>query len=48
MKAKDEKLLCDLFFNKSPVMTTPNFNFLYDIFLGPEIKEITAKTFAVF
>ena len=34
MKAKDTKLMCDLFFDKTPVLTTPNFNFLYDIFLG--------------
>ena len=39
--------MCDLFFDKTPVMTTPNFNFLYDIFLGPEVKKITPKEFAV-
>lgn len=35
MKTNESKLICDLFFDKTPVMTTPNFNFLYDIFLGP-------------
>ena len=34
MQAKDTKLMCDLFYDKTPVLTTPNFNFLYDIFLG--------------
>ena len=35
MQVKNTKLMCDLFFDKTPVLTTPNFNFLYEIFLGP-------------
>jgi|PersoiStandDraft_1058852.scaffolds.fasta_scaffold444692_1 hypothetical protein len=35
IQTKESKLICDLFLNKTPVITTPNFNLLYDIFLGP-------------
>jgi hypothetical protein len=42
MQAKDTKLMCDLFFDKTAVMTTPNFNMLYDIFLDPPRKILTA------
>jgi len=36
LSAKNEKLMCDLFLDKTPVLSTPDFNILYDIFLGQE------------
>jgi len=45
MQAKDSKLMCDLFLDKTPVITSPDFNILYDIFLGQESKPLTAKEF---
>jgi len=47
MKAKDAKLVCELFLNKTPVITSPDFNILYDIFLGQESKPLTAKEFGI-
>jgi len=44
MQAKNAtKLMCDLFLDKSPVVTSADFNFIYDIFLGQESKPLTAK-----
>jgi len=37
--------MCDLFMDKTPVITTPDFNVIYDIFLGQEIKPLTPKRF---
>jgi len=39
------KLMSDLFMDKTPVITTPDFNVIYDIFLGHESKQLTAKQF---
>jgi len=36
LQAKNAKLVCDLFLDKTPVLSTPDFNILYDIFLGQE------------
>jgi len=32
-----------LYMDKTPVLTTPDFNIIYDIFLGQESKPLTAK-----
>jgi len=45
--AKDAKMMKILFFDKTPVITTPDFNVLYDIFLGHESKKLTAKQFDI-
>jgi hypothetical protein len=34
MQVKDVKLVFDLFFSKTQVINTPDFNLLYDIFMG--------------
>jgi len=38
--------MSDLLMDKTPVITTPDFNVLYDIFLGQESKQLTAKEFS--
>jgi len=38
--------MCDLFMDKTPVITTPDFNIMYDIFLGQESKSLKAKQFS--
>ena len=43
MKPKDLKLVIDLFLDETPVFTTPDFNMLYDLFLGKDVKPLTAK-----
>jgi hypothetical protein len=43
MKPKDLKLVVDLFLDETPVFTTPDFNMLYDLFLGKDVKPLTAK-----
>ena len=45
MNQKDLKLITDLFLNDTPVMAVTDFNMLYDLFLGQEIKPLTAKEF---
>jgi len=45
MQAKNAKLMCELFLDKTPVLSTPDFNILYDIFLGQELKPLTSKEF---
>jgi len=37
--------MCDFFMDKTPVITTPDFNIIYDIFLGQELKQLNAKEF---
>lgn len=42
MNPKDLKLVMDLFLNETPVMPTTDFNMLYNLFLGQEVKPLTA------
>ena len=43
MKPNYLKLVVDLFLDETPVFTTPDFNMLYDLFLGKDVKPLTAK-----
>jgi hypothetical protein len=43
MKPDNLKLVVDLFLDETPVFTTPDFNMLYDLFLGKDVKPLTAK-----
>ena len=43
MKSNDLKLVVDLFLDETPVFKTPDFNMLYDLFLGRDVKPLTAK-----
>ncbi len=43
MSVRDTKLVLDLFLNKTPVFSTSDFNMLYDLFLGKDVKPLTAK-----
>jgi len=45
MNPKDLKLVMDLFLNETPVMPTTDFNMLYNLFLGQEVKPLTAQQF---
>ena len=43
MKPNDLKLVVDLFLDDTPVLKTPDFSMLYDLFLGRDVKPLTAK-----
>ena len=43
MKPNYLKLVVDLFLDETLVFTTPDFNMLYDLFLGKDVKPLTAK-----
>ena len=43
MKPNYLKLVVDLFLDETSVFTTPDFNMLYDLFLGKDVKPLTAK-----
>jgi len=43
MSVRDTKIVVDLFLNKTPVFNTSDFNMLYDLFLGKDVKPLTAK-----
>ncbi len=37
--------MCDLFLSKTPVFIIPDFNMMYDIFMGKEVKLLSSKNF---
>ena len=43
MTVRDTKLFLDLFLNNTTVISTPDFNMLYDLFLGKNVKQFSAK-----
>jgi hypothetical protein len=42
MSVRDTKLIVDLFLNDTTVVSTPDFNMLYDLFMVPPRKIMTA------
>ena len=40
---RDTKIVLDMFLDKTPVFKSADFNMLYDLFLGKEVKPLTAK-----
>ena len=45
MNVRDTKLILDLYFDKTQVIKSPDFNMLYDLFMGVEVKPLSAKVF---
>ena len=43
LSVRDTKIVLDMFLDKTPVFKSANFNMLYDLFLGKEVKPLTAK-----
>ena len=43
MNVRDTKLVVDLFLDKTPVLSTTDFNLVYDIFMGQDVKPLTKK-----
>ncbi len=48
MSVRDTKIVVDLFLNKTPVFKSSDFNMLYDLFLGKEVKPITEGELVIF
>jgi len=44
MSVRDTKVVLDLFLDNKPVFKTTDFNMLYDLFLGKDVKPLTPKT----
>jgi len=43
LNVRDTKIVLDLFLDRTQVLKTADFNMLYDLFLGKDVKPLTAK-----
>ena len=43
LNVRDTKIVLDLFLDRTKVFKTADFNMLYDLFLGKDVKPLTAK-----
>jgi hypothetical protein len=40
INARDTKLIVDLFLDKTPVLSTTDFNLVYDLFMGDQSNKV--------
>ncbi len=43
MSVRDTKIVLDLYLDNKPVFKSADFNMLYDLFLGKDVKPLTAN-----